>query len=52
MSRDAKSEDKSTDKVKDLPKKELDSDEADKVRGGGMRRTGDDDDINDLEIQR
>ncbi len=37
-------------KVKDLTPKAIDKKATDKVKGGVM--TGDDDDINDLEIQR
>ena len=41
-------------KIADLPKPagELTPARANAVRGGAPRRTGDDDDVNDLEIQR
>ena len=41
---------KTDEKVKDLSPKAIDEKATDKVKGGVM--TGDDDDVNDLEIQR
>jgi len=43
-------EKKQTPKIEDLKKKDLDPSQADRVKGG--RLTGDEDDVDDLEIQR
>lgn len=43
---------KPKDEPKDLPQKDLDPNQAENVKGGAIRRTGDDDDLSDLEVQR
>ncbi len=42
----------STEKPQDLPKKAIKPETADQVRGGRARSGGDDDDLEELEVQR
>ena len=42
----------SKDKPQDLPSKAIKPATADQVRGGAARRGGDDDDLEELEVQR